>query len=77
MKIVFMCCWVVQAWRDVHLRDTIDRTPHQNYNMDALIFSLLQQLPLAQSELLQLCEVYGNTRKGMYFTKGSVVFRKG
>ena len=45
------CLRAVQVWPDVHLWDTIDRTLHQNYNMNALIFSLLLQLQSAQSEL--------------------------
>lgn len=40
-----------QAWRVVQLWNTIDRTLRKNYNMDALIFTLLDQLPLVQREL--------------------------
>jgi hypothetical protein len=40
-----------QAWREVQLWDTIERTLRKNYNMDALIFTLLDQLPLVQREL--------------------------
>jgi len=40
----------MQAWREVQLWDTFDRTLRQNYNMDDLIFSL-DQLSPAQKEL--------------------------
>jgi len=42
---------VVQVWCDVNLWESIDRVLHQNYNMDAVMFSLLQQLTICQSEL--------------------------
>jgi len=40
-----------QAWREVQLWDKIDSTLRKNDNMDALIFTLLDQLPLVQREL--------------------------
>ena len=41
----------MQVWCDVNLWESIDRVLHQNYNMDAVMFSLLQQLTICQSEL--------------------------
>lgn len=55
MNTTFMCSWcpcAMQAWREVQLWDTIDRTLRKNYNIDALIFSLFNQLCSAQKESL-------------------------
>jgi hypothetical protein len=45
------CPGAMQAWQEVNLWDTIDRTFCQNFNMDALILSLLDKLPYTQNEL--------------------------
>ena len=46
------CPGAMQACREVQLWDTIDRTLCKNYNMDVLIFSLLDLLPSTQKELI-------------------------
>ena len=51
IHVLLECPGAVQAWWEVNLWDIIDRTLRQNYNMDALIFSLLDQLPSTLKEL--------------------------
>jgi hypothetical protein len=51
IHVLLECPGVVQVGCDANLWVTIDETLCQNYNMDALIFYLLQQLPSAQSDL--------------------------
>jgi hypothetical protein len=41
IQVLLECPGAMQAWREVNLWDIIDRTLRRNYNMDALIFSLL------------------------------------
>lgn len=38
-----------QVWRDVNIWDNINMVVHQNYNIDALICTLLQQFSSTQS----------------------------
>jgi len=66
MNTTFMCCWcpgAMQAWREIRLWDTIDRTLRKNYNIDAIIFSLFDQLCSAQKNCLWrsfgVCESVG------------------
>jgi len=49
--VLLECPGAKQAWHEVQLWDTIDSTLRKNYNMDALIFTLTDQLPLVQREL--------------------------
>jgi len=51
IHVLLKCPNVVQVWRDVNLWDKIDRILRQNYNMDAVVFTLLHQLSPSQSEL--------------------------
>jgi len=51
IHVLLECPGVMQVWKEVNLWDIIDRTLRPNYNMDALIFSLLEQLPYTQKEL--------------------------
>ena len=51
IHVLVECPGAMQAWREVNLWEIIDRTLRQNYNIDALIFSLLDQLPSTQKEL--------------------------
>jgi hypothetical protein len=51
IHVLLECPGAMQAWCEVQLWDTIDRTLHNNYRMDALIFSLLDQLSKAQKEM--------------------------
>jgi len=51
IHVLLECPDAMQACREVNLWDIIDRTICQNYNMDALIFFLLDQLPSMQKEL--------------------------
>jgi hypothetical protein len=41
IHILIECPKVVQVWRNANLRDTIDRVIRQDYNIHALIFTLL------------------------------------
>ena len=41
IHVLLECPGTMQAWQEVNLWDIIDRTLRQNYNMDALIFPLL------------------------------------
>lgn len=51
IHVLLECPSAMQASCEVQLWDTIDRTLCQNYNMDALMFSLLDQLSPARKEL--------------------------
>jgi len=51
IHILLECPNDIQVWRHVNLWDKIDRTLMQNYNMDVVVFTLLHQLSLSQSEL--------------------------
>lgn len=46
IHVLLECPGARQVWSEVQLWDTIDRTLRKNYNMDALIFTLLDQLPV-------------------------------
>lgn len=46
--ILIECPKVVQVWRNANLWDTIDRVIRQDYNIHALIFTLLQNLSSGQ-----------------------------
>jgi hypothetical protein len=43
IHVLIECPKVVQAWHDVNLWDKVNRVMRQDYNIYALIFSLLQQ----------------------------------
>jgi len=51
IHVLLECPGAMQAWREVNLWEIINRTLRQNYNIDALIFSLLDQLPSMHKEL--------------------------
>jgi hypothetical protein len=44
IHILIECPKAVQVWRNANLWDIIDRVIHQDYNISALIFTLLQNL---------------------------------
>lgn len=49
IRVILECPSAMHIWREVNLLDKIDRALRQDYNMYALIFSLLSQLTLSQS----------------------------
>jgi hypothetical protein len=51
IHVLLECPSVMHIWREVNLWDKIDRALRQDYNMYALIFSLLSQLTPSQSAL--------------------------
>lgn len=52
IHILVECLKAVQTWRDVILCDKINRVFRQDYNINALIFTLLQQFSSDQCELM-------------------------
>lgn len=49
IRVILECPSTMHIWREVNLLDKIDKALRQDYNMYALIFSLLSQLTLSQS----------------------------
>jgi len=52
IHVLLKCPNAVQVWQAVNLLDKINRVLCQNYNMDAVIFTLLHKRPPNQSVLL-------------------------